>query len=129
MATMRRDRDLLLADFDACYAKLDEKFGKSVFWTVGGHGLLTISAVLTQSKADAETKCDKLFALYDALKERNIELNCDRSIAALSICDLPTERIVELSTVANDIMEINRSQYQSISFLCMFQYSVLRAFV
>ncbi len=91
LAQSGRSDDELIADMEACYRLLDERFPK-------GDGLQTASHVLAMQDGDPAEKVNRALTLYDALTAAGCKYGRDRELAilaALSARPEPTEALTE----------------------------------
>ena len=97
LAQSDRGDDELIADMEACYRALDERFPK-------GDGIQTASHVLAMIGGTPEEKANKVIALYDAIRDagvrygKNWELS---ALAAFAADDTPVE------TIVNEMLEVD----------------------
>ena len=87
----------LIADMEACYRVLKERFHDS-------NCVQTVTHILAMEKGDANAKCEKVFTLYDQISQnrgkygRHHEL---APLAALAMLDAPPDAL------ARDMMEVD----------------------
>ena len=101
LAQSDRTDDALIADMEACYRLLDERFFK-------GDGIQTASHVLAMIGGTPEEKANKVIALYDAIRDaggkygKNWELS---ALAAFATDDTPVETIVSEMLAVDALLE------------------------
>jgi len=97
MAVSEKSDEALMEEMEVCYKKLKESFSAS-------NEVQALAHVLSIAEGGAEEKCNKVVALYDALRDAEIKYGKYHELVVLaSLALLP----VEQSTLVEDIKAVD----------------------
>ena len=98
LAESERSDDELIADMEACYRLLDERFPK-------GDGMQTVSHILAMLDGKPEEKAARVLKLFDALTAAGCKYGKDREPAILAALSARPETV---KTLTEEITETDR---------------------
>ena len=97
MAVSEKSDDALMEEMEVCYKKLKERFSAS-------NGVQALAHVLSIAEGNAEEKCNKVVALYEALKADGVKYGKYHELVVLASLALVP---VEQSVLVEDIKAVD----------------------
>lgn len=104
LALSNKNIDTLIMDMETCYCILIERFHNY-------NAVQTLSQVLALYEGSPNEKCEKVFAVYDALKEENHKYSTGNTLGvlgSLSMLDMSAEQIASDLAEADDLLKTNK---------------------
>ena len=104
LATSDVDETKLIEEMESCYTSLKTKFN-------GNNAMQSVSHILALDSATTEEKCNRLYRIFDQLKEKKHKYGTGYEMTILgtmSILDIPDEQIVDEIIEADEFLEMQK---------------------